>query len=60
MTQNKVLDVLKDQLKNSVVDASEILDVILSVISNELIDNGIVYIEDFVFSDLIKGMSIFC
>lgn len=47
MTQNKVLDVLKDQLKNSVVDASEILDVILSVISNELIDNGIVYIEDF-------------
>ena len=47
MTKRKILDVLNNQISNSELNESEVLDVILNVISEELIEKGVVSIEEF-------------
>lgn len=47
MTQQKFLGVVAEKIQSSVEKATEVLEVILSILSEEIVENGAVYIDGF-------------
>ena len=47
MTQQEFLGIVAEKIQSSVEKASEVLEVILSILSEEIVENGAVYIDGF-------------
>ncbi|MBF6597801.1 MAG: HU family DNA-binding protein [Fermentimonas sp.] len=47
MTQQELISIVAEKIQASVESATDLMNIILSILSEELIENGIVFIDDF-------------